>query len=58
MFISKITIKNFCLFTADQEFTVDNFNVPDGVEEGSGLNAFFGENGGGKTSFVACSRMD
>lgn len=52
MFISRITIKNFRLFTAEETFTIDNFNVPNKMDEGSGLNVFVGENGCGKTSLL------
>lgn len=52
MFIKKITIKNFRLFSSDQEFGVDSINTPDGASEGSGLNVFVGENGCGKTALL------
>ena len=52
MFISQIAIRNYRLFTPDRLFTIDNFNVPNGTEEGSGLNVFVGENGCGKTSLL------
>lgn len=52
MFISKIQIKNFRLFSADTDFTVDGFNIPDGVTPGSGINVFVGENGVGKTTLL------
>lgn len=52
MLISKITIKNFRLFPSDKDFVIDNINIPDGVNEGSGLNVFVGENGSGKTALL------
>lgn len=52
MFIKKITIQNFRLFPSGKEFTVDDVNVPDSTNEGSGLTVFVGENGCGKTSLL------
>ena len=52
MFIKEITIKNFRLFPSDKNFEIDNINTPDGVNEGSGLNVFVGENGSGKTALL------
>lgn len=52
MFIKKITIKNFRLFKHDNTFSVPALNTPDGVNPGSGLNAFLSENGCGKTSLL------
>lgn len=52
MFIEKITIKNFRLFDSDQVFEIDSINVPDNINEGSGLNIFVGENGSGKTALL------
>lgn len=52
MFIRSIEIKNFRIFKADTEFTIDNINAPDGSNEGSGLNVFVGENGCGKTALL------
>lgn len=52
MKIKKITIKNFRLFVPDTAFEVDNINIPDQENEGSGLTAFVGENGCGKTSLL------
>lgn len=52
MFIEKIVIKNFRLFSSDREFSIDGINVPDGTKEGSGLNVFVGENGSGKTALL------
>lgn len=51
MFIKKITIKNFRLFPAEG-FEIDDINTPDGINEGSGLNVFVGENGSGKTALL------
>jgi AAA15 family ATPase/GTPase len=52
MFIKKVTIKNFRLFTTDKQFVVDELNIPDSVNEGSGLTIFVGENGCGKTALL------
>lgn len=52
MFVHKIEISNFRLFDADGVFSIDNFNVPDGETEGSGINVFVGENGLGKTTLL------
>lgn len=52
MFISSISIKKFRLFTTEETFTIDNFNIPNKTDEGSGLNGFVGENGCGKTSLL------
>ena len=52
MFIQKIAIKNFRLFPSENDFVIDNINVPDGTNEGSGLNVFVGENGSGKTTLL------
>lgn len=52
MKIKKIAIKNFRLFEPDKVFEVDNINIPDYENEGSGLTVFVGENGCGKTSLL------
>lgn len=52
MFISKIEISNYRLFGTDTLFTIDGFNVPDGLTPGSGINVFVGENGAGKTTLL------
>ncbi len=52
MFIQKIIIKNFRLFPSENEFVINNINTPDGINEGSGLNVFVGENGSGKTALL------
>ncbi|KKQ46181.1 MAG: hypothetical protein US63_C0005G0023 [Candidatus Moranbacteria bacterium GW2011_GWC2_37_8] len=52
MFIKKITIQNFRLFLSDKIFEVDDFNIPDQQNEGSGITVFVGENGCGKTSLL------
>lgn len=52
MFIKKITIQNFRLFSTERIFEIDNLNIPDSQNEGSGVNLFIGENGCGKTSLL------
>jgi predicted ATP-dependent endonuclease of OLD family len=52
MFIQKVTIKNFRLFPSESEFVIDEINTPDGINKGSGLNVFVGENGSGKTAIL------
>lgn len=49
MYIQKITIKNFKSFIDE---TIE-FCVPDGTNQGSGLNIFVGENNTGKTTVFA-----
>jgi AAA15 family ATPase/GTPase len=48
IFFKKLTIKNYKCFNK-QEI---NFGVPDGKNEGSGLNFLIGENGTGKTTVL------
>ncbi len=49
MFIKSIDITNYKLFK--DTFSVD-FNVPDGVNQGSGLTILCGENGNGKSTIL------
>jgi predicted ATP-dependent endonuclease of OLD family len=48
LFFKKIAIQNLKCFE-DQDI---NLNVPDGTNEGSGLNIIIGENGNGKTTIL------
>lgn len=50
MFIKKIEINNFRKF--EKNFVVNNINVPDKANEGSGLTVLLGENGCGKTTVL------
>lgn len=52
MFIQKISITNFKLFKADQEFILDGLNVPDGISEWSWITLFLWENWTGKTTLL------
>lgn len=51
MFVQTVQIKNYRLFPPTSFFEA-TINVPDGMNNGSGLTAFVGENGCGKTSFL------
>ena len=50
--IKSIQIKNYRLFPADNLFKIDDFNIPDGSTEGSGISIFVGENGCGKSTLL------
>jgi len=52
MYIKKITIENYRLFSHEKQFVIEDVNVPDGKNEGSGLTVFVGENGSGKTALL------
>jgi len=52
MFVKKIIAQNFRLFSADKVFEVNEINIPDSTNEGTGLTVFVGENGCGKTSLL------
>lgn len=52
MFVKKIDVQNFRLFSSESNFSIDNLNIPDGSREGSGLTVFVGENGCGKTTIL------
>ena len=59
MFLKKISINNYKLF--NQEFVIDNFNIPDETNMGTGLTIIVGENGCGKTTIldsIAISMLD
>ncbi|MFO0764652.1 MAG: AAA family ATPase [Patescibacteria group bacterium] len=57
MFIKKIKISNFRLFAADVGFELDDLNVPNNSDDGSGINLFVGENGCGKTTILDALSM-
>jgi predicted ATP-binding protein involved in virulence len=52
MYIKRALIKNFRIFSADQDFIVDDINIPNNTDLGSGLNVLVGENGCGKTAIL------
>lgn len=52
MFIKKVKIQNFRLFKNDPVFEINDVNIPDSENEGSGLTVLVGENGCGKTALL------
>ena len=42
MFISKLSIRNYRIFDNSKEYIIDEFNVPNNNDEGSGLTIFAG----------------
>ena len=52
MFIKSIQIKNFRLFPWDKFVEIDDLNIPDSENNGSGLTIFVGENGCGKSTLL------
>ena len=59
MFLKKLEIENYKLF--EEKFRIDNFNIPDNSNIGSGLTLIVGENGCGKTTIldsIALSMLD
>lgn len=52
MFIKKIQIKNFRLFPSEKYVDIENFNIPNNTENGSGLTILVGENGCGKSTIL------
>lgn len=50
--IKSIQIKNYRLFPTEAPFEINDFNIPDGTTQGTGLNIFVGENGCGKTALL------
>lgn len=52
MFIKKLMVNNFRLFSSNSNFELNDFNIPDGVNKGSGLTIIVGENGCGKTTLL------
>lgn len=57
MFIKSIQIKNYKLFSPDEYFEINDLNIPDGVNNGSGLTIFVGENGCGKSTLLDAFAM-
>lgn len=57
MFIKSIQIKNYKLFPQNDYFEITDLNIPDGINEGSGLIIFVGENGCGKTTLLDAFSM-
>ncbi len=50
MYIKKVEISNFRMF--EKKFVIDNINIPDKENKGSGLTVLLGENGCGKTTII------
>lgn len=57
MFIKSIQIKNYKLFSPNEYFEINDLNIPDGVNNGSGLTIFVGENGCGKSTLLDAFAM-
>lgn len=57
MFIKTLQIKNYKLFPQNEYFEITDLNIPDGINEGSGLIIFVGENGCGKTTLLDALAM-
>ncbi len=57
MFIKSIQIKNYKLFSPDEYFDINDLNIPDGQNSGSGLNICVGENGCGKSTLLDAFAM-
>ena len=57
MFIKKIQIKNYKLFSPNEFFEINDLNIPDGQNQGSGLMIFVGENGCGKSTLLDAFTM-
>lgn len=52
MFISKLHINNFRMFSEGDKYQIGEFNIPKDNKEGSGLTVLVGENGCGKTTIL------
>lgn len=52
MFIKKVKVKNYKNFNSESFFEIWDFNKPDWVKNGSGLNIIVGENGLWKTTIL------
>lgn len=57
MFIKRIQIKNFRLFSPESWFEVTDLNIPREQEKGSGLTILVGENGCGKSTILDAFAM-
>lgn len=57
MFIKSIQIKNYKLFSPDEFFEISDLNLPNGLNNGSGLTIFVGENGCGKSTLLDAFAM-
>jgi len=52
MYISKVLLKNYRIFKSDKEYKIDDINVPNMKNNGSGITVIAGENGCGKTTIL------
>lgn len=52
MFISKVDINNFRMFSEEDKYQIGEFNIPKANKEGSGLTVLVGENGCDKTTIL------
>lgn len=57
MFIKSIQIKNYKLFSPEEFFEINDLNIPDGDNKGSGLTIFVGENSCGKSTLLDAFAM-
>lgn len=52
MYISKVSIKNYRIFKNDKEYEINDINIPNLINNGSGITVVAGENGCGKTTIL------
>ncbi len=52
MYISKVLLKNYRIFKSDKEYKIDDINIPNMKNNGSGITVIAGENGCGKTTIL------
>lgn len=52
MYISRVLIKNYRIFKSDKEYELNDINLPDMTNDGTGITIIAGENGCGKTTIL------
>ena len=52
MYISKVSIKNYRIFKNDKEYEINDINIPNLINNGSGITVVAVENGCGKTTIL------